>query len=226
MTPPENQVTDTAVGERRLKWEFVGMLFALTIAKIAENTAPLLVVTWKLDLVQATRVLLVGFVVASSWIGWSVSKAKGAQRPVGRVFSMPFAVLVIDVVLVVLYFKMAEGIGRGIDEVTVFLPEAFWSAAIFLVYLVWDLVTKSFHERRADGFKRIRITVVCFAAALIILFTTARFTAGEGDVVLANIALLLVFVSFRAAKDRPPKPRSVTYGVLTLAILMAAAVRL
>jgi hypothetical protein len=211
---------------RRLRWEFVGMLFALTVAKIAENAAPLLVTTWKIDPVQVTRVLLVGFVVASSWIGWSVSKAKGAQQPVDRVFSLRFAILIIDVVLVVLYFKMAEGIGRSLDEATTFLPEALWSTAIFAVYLVWDLVTKSLRKGQEDRFKRSIITGVCVASALIILFTTKGFAANQDDVVITNIALLLVFVAFRAAKDQPPQRLYVTYGLLLLAIPLAATVRL
>ena len=205
-----------------LRWQFVGMLFALVVAKIAENTAPLLAVSWNLDLVQVTRVLLVGFVVASSWIGWSVSKAKGASQTVERVFSVPFAVLAIDVVLVVLYFKLAEGIGRSLNETTAFLPEAVWSLAIFVVYLIWDLITK-ISRKGIDRPSRIVSTGVCAAATLFIVLATTTIESNS-DVVYANIALLLVFVSFRAAKDNPPLPSSVTYGTLIAAVLIAATV--
>ena len=216
---------DEQAKEMKLRWEFVGMLFALTVAKIAENTAPLLAATWRLDLVQASRLLLVGFVVASSWIGWSMSRAKGAEEPVGRVFSAPFAVLVIDVVLVIVYFKMAEGIGRGRKEDTIPLPEALWSTVIFFLYVIWDVVTKVLVRNGRDGTKRMISTVVCLAVTAAILAITAGATASDFDVVMVNTALLLVFVAFRAAKDRPPLRRLFRCGSLVVAMLLATAVR-
>src|SRR5205823_1317152 len=95
-----------------LRMEFVGMLFALTIAEVAIQVANV-VTQGTLDasfLPAYSHLALATAIVATSWVGWSTSKAPGAQQDLDRVFSYPFVVLSVDVLLVIFYFIIVRGV--------------------------------------------------------------------------------------------------------------------
>lgn len=100
--------------ERRpeLRFGFVEMLFALTVAEIAIQLGELFtsdLVFWEAPTPYA-HLSLALILVAASWVGWATSRAEGAKRDVKKIFSWEFVVLLIDVVLVVSYFILVKGV--------------------------------------------------------------------------------------------------------------------
>src|SRR2546427_7071398 len=95
-----------------LRISFVEMLFALTIAEVAVQVANV-VTQGTLDssfLPAYSHLALATAIVATSWVGWSTSKAPGAQHDLDKVFSYAFVVLSVDVLLVIFYFIIVRGV--------------------------------------------------------------------------------------------------------------------
>src|SRR5262245_36416298 len=96
---------------------FVGMLFALVVADIASafvriSDHPLTEISW-----AAIAHLTLGLIlVAASWVGWCLSTAHGSVAPIKRVPSVPFLVLLIDVALVIVYFKLTADAENPLAE--------------------------------------------------------------------------------------------------------------
>ena len=83
---------------RERRFIFVQLLFSLTAAEIARAAAELTLHDgkWASLLPAYGHLLLATTVVATSWVGWSVSEAS-LRLKVGSVFSWPFVVLLTDV---------------------------------------------------------------------------------------------------------------------------------
>jgi amino acid transporter len=102
---PNQPETDEA-GEDVLRSAFVEMLFALAASQVAIHAADLVGVDvpWQTKL-PAFAHLGVGFVlIVASWLGWRQSVAPGMKERVRYPFSVPFIGLLVDVLLVILYF--------------------------------------------------------------------------------------------------------------------------
>src|SRR5262249_5704542 len=132
---------------RERRFIFVQLLFSLTAAEIARQIADFVLrgrSVWD-DLPAYAHLALATAIVATSWVGWSVSTASlNPGLSVVRVFGWPFVVLLIDVGLVILYFILVRGVEIPKEEHGSFTltpsarHELLTVAAIFLGYLLWD----------------------------------------------------------------------------------------
>jgi hypothetical protein len=197
--------------EPKVRHEFVGMMFAITIGEVGLQVA---------SLVQAKhyahflpfyfRLFLATIVITSSWVGWTLSQAPGARRDVKGVFTWEFVTLLLDVFLVITYFIIVRTIevGKGKEAARIDPPGAvaLLLVVMFVLYLVWDLITKvAVYRKINDGNwlkncgARMVPTLVCVTAAL---YLRSKLTGIEtvhfidADVALTSLALL-----FRGLKD-------------------------
>lgn len=211
----------------KLRHEFVGMMFAITIGEVGLQVAALVQAGhWAHYLPAYSHLILATTVVAASWVGWSVSLAPGARQDVRGVFQWEFIVLLLDVCLVITYFILVRTIDFGkeasprIDSAS---TVARWIFLIFLLYLFWDVITKVvIYLKKPDGHwlrlhgSRMIPTVVCLALAVIV-----SGEVGSADLphrLSADFALLSLVLLFRALKDlvsalfpRQPTPRSLLH---------------
>ncbi|MDA2933454.1 hypothetical protein MYX82_03835, partial [Acidobacteria bacterium AH-259-D05] len=119
-----------------------GILFALTVGEIAVQFSNLVTENGLNDTLPAYAHLGLAFgLVSASWVGWSLSEAPGNRLPITTVFSWPFLVLVIDVILVIFYFILVKGV--DVPGKPSAAHEARWVTLIFALYLVWDFLTKA-----------------------------------------------------------------------------------
>jgi len=154
-----------------LKRTFVGMLFALAVAQAAILYGDLFkIIAYEWDynmtisgfvdritiesnlLIAPASHLFLGIVlVAQSWLGWSKSGEGKTQVDNQNLYGLPFLVLIIEVILVVLYFILINSveINYGNFQSTAKLsdaiqypsaaPEATVLFLIFGVYVLWDI---------------------------------------------------------------------------------------
>lgn len=187
-----------------LHFEFVGMLFALTVGDVAVQTAALVesqTIHQRsiLEYLPAYLHLLLSTVlIAASWVSWGSSSSR---RGVDRVFSFRFVELLIDVALVVSYFIIVNGVEKP-DDAGRLTPsarvETFWITVIFVYYLVWDLMTKA---RSWDMLvERGWASLACAALAVFGFFRLPLDSASPLAVAAADVSLLSLVLLFRGMK--------------------------
>ena len=208
----DKQVVDALAIE--LRFVFVEMLFALTIAEVATQVATL--VADGLGITQApssySHLLLATIVVAASWIGWKNSEAAGNKLPVDEVFSLGFWVLLLDVALVVFYFILVRGAEKSVNQVVTpsVANETKWILIIFIGYFVWDVLTKAVpHVESRSLPKRLFgqelwdrgwISFACTVLAVLIWFVS-RGVSTQAGVVLTDVSLIALALLFRSLKQ-------------------------
>jgi hypothetical protein len=234
-------VTDGADPQVRVRFEFVELLFALATAEIALQFGTL--ASGHITISDAptaySHLVLAIVLVAASWVGWSQSKAPGNVVRVTGVFSWAFVVLLIDVALVIFYFIIARGVEVSTlpsGQVVIGTPsaekETFWVMVVFLVYLFWDLLTKSviaapqatssFWQRLGghEFWDRGWVSVVCAAVATV-SWLCLHAVIGVRPVLVTDLALLALVLLFRALKQRH-WPWSVVCGAAWIAAFLVA----
>lgn len=145
-----------------LRHAFVGMLFALVAAQIAFNVINLVGIWhesgvspgWWAALLQTILALAI---LTTSWVGWSrTAIPKHRDLRLRGVFGRPYVLLVVDVILVIIYFGVArstevaeelEIVGDSVVTTRVTLrpsalAETFGVVLLFAVYLLWDVLMK------------------------------------------------------------------------------------
>jgi len=234
-----------------LRHAFVSMLFALVIAEIAIQASNLVAVAsneWAtksvltvlrdvpspggwLMLAPMSHLLLVFVLISMSWVGWSRSIERGGSRDIHQIFSIPFLLLLIELLLVVLYFILARSVElhtKDAPPVTISrpssIPEAWWITVIFLGYVIWDIFNDALpryypKDKRplagnpflswlivlAFGFvARCWVSLVCAGAACLVLWRSGSPSQTPLQVVFADLALLCVVVWFWMAKSWEP----------------------
>src|SRR5262249_9001721 len=128
-----------------LRFLFIQMLFSLVIAEIAMQFATL--ISQKRPLPDASPILahllLVTIVVTTSWVVWcaSVANEQHPEYHLHEVFSWPYALLLIDVGLVICYFVIAKAAGIPTANTDPITPSAergsFWLMIFFAGYILW-----------------------------------------------------------------------------------------
>ncbi len=205
-TPPEIPTEDP------LRFEFVELMFALAAAEVAVQVAPLAEQRFTVFHAPAyMHAALALLVIATSWVGWKTSKAAGNRQVIRGVFEWPFAVLVLDVLLVVFYYGLAHGVEKP-DQNGQIHPsaknETIVIALIFSGYVAWDILTKRVMDRSstwASVWPRLRWSVLCFALALV-TFALLMHVQRTAAVLLTDAALMMLVLAFRALKQ-PTAPR-------------------
>jgi len=211
----------TAESEPRLRHEFVGMMFAVTIGEVGLQGAGLVQAGQPMHFLPAYgHLLLATMVVATSWVGWSASVAPGARKDVDHVFQWEFLVLVLDVFLVVVYFIIVRTIDfakEGSPRIDSPSTVAGWVVLVFILYLAWDFLTKvliSWRDRDTPNKKlgehfngswlrltgsRMVPTLVCFVLALS-TWRCAR-NADRPHYLTADFSMLWLVLLFRVLKE-------------------------
>lgn len=207
-----------------LRFEFVGMLFALAIGQVAVEfvgiyKSHLSFWEWYYSL---SHLVLATFVIAMSWIGWQSSKSIGNTVTITSIFSLPFIVLLIDIGLVILYYLIANTNEKFIVPKKSFespnaVSELFLIWIIFLIYLIWDIITKlvsikykkqqekntftKIYKIDLNSLLRIFITLFCFILStyFYIVYKDSELTGIQ--VLIIDINLLLLFIFFRGCKQ-------------------------
>ena len=143
--PPAAPDDDSFPRSRR--FIFVQLLFSLTAAEIARQSAEIFLQSrgfWE-PLPIYAHLFLATAVVTTSWLGWSHSEASLKIR-MRSAFSWPFLVLLVDVFLVIMYFILVRSAEIPKAEKSVepsAEDEAWMIAAIFIGYFAWDVLTKA-----------------------------------------------------------------------------------
>jgi hypothetical protein len=223
---------------RERRFIFVQLLFSLTAAEIGREVADLVLrgPPFGEALAAYAHLFLATAVVITSWVGWTVSAAS-LRLKVNLVFSWEFVVLLIDVVLVILYFLLVRGaeIPRpGEPVVPSSWNEATAVACIFFFYFVWDVLTKAvipgdqqgvrtpFFRRLVSGpmAKRGWISFVCMVFG-ILAWIFLHSASSKVGVLLVDASLLCLVLLFRAMKERL-RTLSIVLGVAALITGLAA----
>jgi CDP-diglyceride synthetase len=203
--------------EPRLRHEFVGMMFAVTIAEVGLQLASLVQAGHASHfLPEYSHLLLVTIVIATSWVGWSLSRSPGARLDVRKIFDWEFVVLLIDVGLVIVYFilvRLVDSTGEPRNpKVAPPSNVAGWMVLVFALYLAWDIVAKVFvyFFGKQDGQRGARApwwphgarmipTGICILLARSMMSQFA--TADRPHYLTADLALLSLVLLFRSLKD-------------------------
>lgn len=196
-----------------LRLQFVELLFALAAAEVAIRFGELALADVSVIKAPAaySHLTLALVLIATSWVGWSVSAAAGSRLPLNNVFTLAFIVLLLDVILVVFYFIIVRGVepAAKVDAG----HETFWVMWIFAVYVVWDFVTKAvavdpkepqgFWERfRGPFWTRGRISMQCAVAALVVWYLLKAVSSVPG-VVATDSGLIALDLFYRSRKQDP-----------------------
>lgn len=210
-------MADGNLAKPELRFGFVEMLFALTVGEIAVQVADVVAsgLTFSHALAAYSHLALALGLVATSWVGWSRSKAPGNVQDVQSVFSSAFLVLLLDVLLVIFYFIIVKGVDivREINGQIRVKPsaanETLWVMVVFGGYFIWDVVTKAVIGNKKstwlhrffskDLWERGWVSVVCFTLALIAWLKLDSVTR-ESSVLLADASLFSLVFLFRAMK--------------------------
>jgi hypothetical protein len=217
MIAAENQNNESA--KDVLRETFVEMLFALAVGQIAVNVAAIVTIPekfiTKLPAFSHSGVALL--LIATSWVGWRQSNSPGMKKLITSVFSMPFIGLLMDVVLVVLYFIVVQKVEVDLSatppllKAASVLPEAMGLMWVFGTYALWDLIADVLSENCIPKAIRFRLWKM-FRAALVSMFTSlfcfglVALVAWQGHeasvigVVALDVALAATILLFRSAK--------------------------
>jgi hypothetical protein len=198
-----NSEVRRAPAEPKLRHEFVSMMFAVTIGEVGLQAAALIRAgNWVRLLPAWGHLFLATAVIATSWVGWSLSQAPAARKDVNGVFERGFVILLLDVILVIVYFILVrtvnfEGASARVDPAS---TVARWVFFIFILYLVWDFLTKDFSWG-------ILPTGICVVLAWLIGRLVRA--ADQPHYLTADFALLCLVFFFRAGKELMSKWLSV-----------------
>jgi hypothetical protein len=207
--------------DKELRFAFVEMLFALAIAEVAIASSHIVSIERSLVLKAPAiaHLLLATLLIATSWLGWSVSRSRNKKSELDSPFSMDFIGLLLDVLLVVIYFILVRQAEISDKEPYDLMPasavpESHWLIWIFTIYVIWDLVSKVLQEpvfyvkprkwRSRDAITLILCSAACSAICtclVCIVYWRARDIARDSDVVILDGALACVVLLFRAIKS-------------------------
>ncbi|MBZ5492328.1 MAG: hypothetical protein LAO76_15480 [Acidobacteriia bacterium] len=210
----------------KLRHEFVGMMFAVTIAEVGLQIAALVqaghFVSWIHFLPEYAHLLLATVVIATSWVGWTLSRAPGARHDVKRIFQWEFLVLLLDVALVILYFILVRSVDfekdQGAPRTASASKVGLILCWIFILYILWDILTKGIiylrdQEKKAGtkwcGYydkdwrmkygSRMVPALVCLVLAGVM--TSLFGTVDRPYLLTADLAFVALALLFRALKD-------------------------
>lgn len=161
-----------------------GLAAARAFASAFDNVARLSAVEW-------SHFLVVLVLITSSWVGYHLNRTSTTHPPRQPSFSprakAPLAQFGIDIALVALYYRLASRLDLDLTVHT----ELRLLAAIFALYLVWDLLDFSADPGDHRG-TRVRAIVdgaslIAFAA-LRALWPPSRVVALDGLVIVVLLA--------------------------------------
>lgn len=199
-----------------LRFLFVQFLFGLAAAEVGSKAADLFLRSnlWTTAAFWPvlSHLVLAMVLIGTSWVGWSNSLSSANVKSVTTVFSLAFIILLMDVLLVILYYMLVRSTGlTGLDQsrdagslVSVGAP-ALIVMIVFFLYVVWDVLTKWKSKEESwnfngDLWKRGRWSGLCFLGSIGI-WLCLRNARTNAAAELTFIALVLTDLSFRAFKN-------------------------
>ena len=191
-----------------LRWLLVSALYALAIAEIAVQSANL-VANKKRSLgdtsAVAAHLILVTFVVTTSFVGWTLAVARDVhpEHHLVNIFSAPYLLLLVDVWLLVAYFIMAKRAGAPKKEDSELDPSAakgsFWLVMVFGGYFLWDIIAYWVMHGFAAFVVMIWPTAICLVMG-IVAWRCLRLVTARAAMVAANAGMVALVLFFRATK--------------------------
>ncbi len=213
MTTPQTIDYQTIENPAKLRLDFIGMVFTLAITQVGLEIGDFFSkgLSFKDHLYVFTHLTLAVYIIASSWVGWQISKSKGSNEKLTHTFGLPFIILLIDLCLVIAYFVLVKGVDKPLDKSprAESYTEYKWSLVIFIIYLIWDIFTKYIFEDeqnnqkiKRDGKKFIRRGYQSFVCILITIFLIQPMTIYSRPyaVMATDVTLIFIFVLFRGLK--------------------------
>ena len=226
-----------------LRHTFVSMLFALAIAQVAISFSDLLLLYFDdgqavanqaeqsgsttIVLWSASTHLIVAFtLICTSWVGWSRSVHRERSKDITDIFSAPFVLLVIELVLVSLYFVLTRSAETNLLEKSGSIrisatPEAYWLMMVYLLYFFWDIINDGL-PRHIDAANRplqdypiisnivvfvtgticrAWVSAACFFSSLFIYHSSQQTNTSLAQVAISDMALLSVVLAFWLLKE-------------------------
>lgn len=112
-----------------LRREFVALMFALAVAEIGMKASDLVLARSRWDIVPGIAHLgLATLVIASSWVAWSRARPTRIGDEPNTCFQRAFAVLLMDLLIVIQYFILVRGMkwtNGELDLQTIARSEAY-----------------------------------------------------------------------------------------------------
>lgn len=215
-----------AAAEDPLRFPFVEMLFALAVSQVAMCAADIIGIPglFREKIPGLMHLVLSLLVIATSWVGWRHSQSPGMQKQIVSVFSRPFVRLLMDVLLVIVYFVLVKSVeleqvlGNSKLTMPAATPESLCLVAIFAIYVLWDLLVDVFSANSVPPGPMVqrlwiglRIAIVCAFASLIcavlcyVVYRLSDTVVGVYEVAALDAALLMIVLLFRVLKtiERP-----------------------
>ncbi|QDV24366.1 hypothetical protein [Aureliella helgolandensis] len=209
--------SQAAESDNELHFSFVELLFSLAVAEIAlrfadvvDNAGPkfLEAECWP----AYCHLLLALLLITTSWIGWG--KASRARRNIhlSSVYSPDFAELMIDVFLVVVYFvlvRKTETVDADLNVNLSMRPEAVCLAAVFILYFMWDFISKFPLRMSRDGtpygwkpiLTRGKTSLTCALLALIAAVYSWHVATSVYQVIAFDLSAMGLIILFRELKE-------------------------
>lgn len=212
-----------------LRKVFVQLLFSLAIGQVALRIGDLVSVNADIAnyFYSYSHLALSVFIITTSWVGWHNSKSTLIEDNINNVISWQYLVLLVDLFLVITYFIIVKGAETPIDHNIESIPnassyiECFWTVIIFITYLFWDVLTKTFdftyiyngelqkfrRGREFQGkhlYQRLKPTLWCTAFSFLIFFLMSNETE-ENRVLITDLSLIFLFFTFRGMKQEIKK---------------------
>ena len=193
----------------QVRHRFVGLLFALAMTEVARQGVrlwePVAVWSWA----APTHLFLCAMLIATSWVGWSNSIQ--LKQRLCEVFDLQFLELLLDILLVFIYFVIVARVeittGTSAVEVPSATPEAWGLVVVFVVYALWDVCTDVVRSRQkfvqALGVHAFA-SVLCFLLSYLCLWRCKE-VMSVFAVVAVDVSLIAIVFVFRALKrlERP-----------------------
>lgn len=185
---------------------FVDVLFALVVGAVLQHLQE----PWKVGGATLAHLVLAGAATVSSWIGYRNSASRSEFKI--RFVNLPFLQFAIDILLVALYWVLAngvEGLKGSPRQVPTYKLEVAAVFAAFCLYLAWDLVGLLMHGNDKYQFKnenlpaRQKVTVA-FTTVVMVLWVvlTVREQSHHAPTVIAvDVMLIALVLAYRVVKD-------------------------
>ncbi len=216
-----NLPADASPKEDPLRFTFVEMLFALAVSQVAMSAADLASLPNPIGekLPALAHLTLSLLAIAASWVGWRLTKSPGTKHLISSIFELRFVGLILDVLLVILYFILVKSTDieqvNGSPRLTApsAAPEALWISAVFAVYALWDLLSDVLPADYAPGLTFVRrlwrglriafvstfSSIACLGLTWLVYRNASNASSGS-RVVALDLALLAVIFLFRVLK--------------------------
>lgn len=230
--------------EKKVRVTFIGMLFAIVVADLAQKITGILYLLtsgWVagldgsliIDNLKENNWAVVAaslhcglalIMIAMSWMMWSKSQSASKKGNIDSLFSIQLVLLILEVLLVVLYFALVEtvdvsrsnlGLEVALGASVSAKPEASILSLVFLLFIVWDFVQDILESPRSDWvpgniWARVSavlqgigvycfVSMLCFIECVVLLYSIPE-KDGTASVILYDIALISVVFLFNSAK--------------------------